>query len=98
MVPVRKRPKICKDVQAMLDLTREQRGDQEANGNRLKEAFGLRGDNLTLKDLDDWQLLQALFIEANWALGQQAQEVMALKSFAGLNRQTRRRAVRQRGG
>jgi hypothetical protein len=94
-MPIRK-PKICPTVAKMLTMARESRADDAVNTERMKEEFGVE-KVLKLGDLDDFQLLQALFIEQNWALGQQGREMQTLTAVAGLNRQSRRRIARSAG-
>jgi hypothetical protein len=88
-----RKPKICPTVAKMLKMCREARSEDTVHPDRMKEEFGI--DVLTLGDLDDFQLLQALFIEQNWALGQQGKEMQTLTTMAGLNRQKRRQIARR---
>jgi hypothetical protein len=80
----------------MLKMCREARGEDLVNSERMREEFGVE-KALKLGDLDDFQLLQALFIEQNWALGQQGREMQTLSAVAGLNRRSRRQIARSAG-
>ena len=88
---------IVDEMKELLNVTRQQRGDQPVNGERMKEMFGFTKDDMVLNDLNDWQLLQALLIEAHWALAQQGKETQMLRQVAGLNRAQRRNVARRAG-
>ena len=90
--------KLGPTVTKMLSLARESRGSDLVHPERMAEEFGVvPKEGMTMNDLNDLQLLQALFIEQNWALGQQSREMQTLTAVAGLNRQQRRKIARSAG-
>jgi hypothetical protein len=76
----------------MLKGARETRGSDKVNAERMEAEFGIKKSEMTLNDLNDLQLLQALFIETQWAVAAQGEQLKVLSGFASLNRAQRRKA------